>query len=285
MTDDSAVLLGLDPTGELRFRGRVTQAVPARIFGGQLVAQAIIAAGRTVDVRRPVHSAHGYFLRPGRPDLPVDYEVAALRDGRGLSTRQVSAVQDGRAIFSLTASFHEPEPGPDHQLPTMTALDAGTGGDGVPDRSAEVAQAEQPWFGLFRGMFPFEIRFPDEPVRVAVRRGERPAPRQRILLRWPGLADDALVHAAALAFMSDALLLSTSVFPHGHLFGDPGVAGSSLDHALWFHRPPRVDEWLVHEMVSDRARGARALCVGHFFSLAGELVATVTQEGLLRFGS
>jgi acyl-CoA thioesterase II len=134
----------------------------------------------------------------------------------------------------------------------------------------------------FRRMFPFEIRFPDEPIRAAVRRQERPPPRQRVFLRWPGLPDDPLVHAGALAFMSDALLLSTSVFPHGRLFGDPGVSGSSLDHAIWFHRPPRSDDWLLHEMESTWAGHARALCTGHFFTRGGDLVATVMQEGLIR---
>jgi acyl-CoA thioesterase-2 len=278
MTHDIAVLLGLEQLGEHRFRGRPTQAVPTRIFGGQLVAQALVACGRTVAGARPVHSVHSYFLRPGRPDLALDYEVETLREGRTLSTREVTATQEGRPIFSLSASFHDPEPGPGHQARTMASVDV----DPVPDRSQSIPHPEQQWFATFRQMFPFEIRFPDEPVRAAVRRNERPAPRQRVFLRWPPLPDDPLIHAAALAFMSDALLLSTSVYPHGRLFGDPGVSGSSLDHAIWFHRPPRADVWLLHEMESIWAGGARALCTGHLFTRDGNLVATVMQEGLIR---
>jgi acyl-CoA thioesterase II len=282
MADETQVLLGLDQIDELVFRGHPTQAVPTRIFGGQLVAQALIACGRTVGDGRPVHSVHSYFLRPGRPDLSIEYRVESLREGRTLSTRQVTASQDDRAVFQLSASFHEPESGVAHQLPSVHGLDV----DRVPDFSQQVLDVDEQsrrWFAGIRAIFPFEIRFPEEPVRLAVKRNERPAPRQRLFLRWPKLAsDDPLVHAGAVAFMSDALLLSTSLFPHGRLFDDPDVSGSSLDHAIWFHRDVRADDWLLYAMESTWAGGARALCTGHLFERSGELVATVMQEGLVR---
>jgi acyl-CoA thioesterase-2 len=281
MTDDIDLLLGIDRLDEHSFRGMPTQAVPTRIFGGQLVAQAVIACGRTVSSERPVHSVHSYFLRPGRPDLPVDYQVESLREGRTLSTRQVTASQDSRAVFQLSASFHDPEPGPAHQMPSVQGLDV----DRVPDFSEQVEDVDaqsRRWLSTIKAIFPFEIRFPEEPVRFAVKRNERPAPRQRLFLRWPPLPADPLVHVGAVAFMSDAFLLSTSVFPHGHLFDDPGVSGSSLDHTIWFHRAPRADDWLLYAMESTWAGGARALCTGHLFARSGELVATVMQEGLVR---
>jgi acyl-CoA thioesterase-2 len=281
MTDDLAMLLGLEQLDDHHFRGRPTQAVPRRIFGGQLVAQALIACGRTVAPERPVHSAHSYFLRPGRPDRRVDYHVESLREGRTLSTRQVMARQDGTALFQLSASFHDPEPGPGHQMPSVDGLDV----DRVEDFTAQVDDADDAsrrWLTTIRAIFPFEIRFPEEPVRFAVKRNERPAPRQRYFLRWPTLPPDPLVHLGAVAFMSDAFLLSTSLFPHGRLFDDPGVSGSSLDHSIWFHRVPQADDWLLFAMESSWAGGARALCTGHLFARNGELVATVTQEGLVR---
>jgi acyl-CoA thioesterase II len=278
MTHDTPEVLGLQQLGELRFRGVPTRAVPTRIFGGQLVAHASLACGRTAPPGRAVHSVHGMFLRPGRPDRPVDYEVEILRDGATLSSRQVRASQDGRSLFQLTASFHSPEPGPAHQLRSP----GGGRAEPRPRSSYDLTAPDRHWLEMFGSMFPFEIAFPDEPVRAAVHRGERPAPQQRVLLRWPDLPPEPLVHMAALGFASDALLLSTSVYPHGQLFGEAGVSGSSLDHAIWFHRQPRCDEWLLHEMRSEWAADGRALCTGHVFAGDGELIATVVQEGIIR---
>jgi acyl-CoA thioesterase II len=272
--------LTVDRLAEYNFRGTPTKAVPTRIFGGQLVAQALMAASLTVEDERPLHSLHSYFLRPGLPELGLQYRVEALRDGRALSTRQVVASQEGRDIYQLSASFHEREEGVSHQLPSIDGLDV----DRVEDFEDLFAEADKRWIANIRKAFPFEVRFAEAPPRAAVRRNEPVAPRQRIFIRWPaspGATQSA--HNAALAFMSDAFLLSTSTFPHGRLFGEPGVQGSSLDHAIWFHREFRADDWLLYEMESTWAGGARALCKGHVFERGGTLVATVMQEGLIRF--
>jgi acyl-CoA thioesterase-2 len=209
----------------------------------------------------------------------LDYRVKAVRDGRSLSTRQVVASQDGRDIFQLSASFHEPEDGVSHQLPSMGELDA----DRVEDFEELLTETDKRWVAAVRTVFPFELRFAEELPRAAVRRREFPAPRQRLFIRWPlAPGEDQGSNNAALAFMSDAFLLSTSLFPHGRLFGEPGVYGSSLDHAIWFHREFRADDWLLYEMESTWAGGARALCKGHIFERGGALVATVMQEGLVR---
>ncbi|MCW2528227.1 MAG: Acyl-CoA thioesterase [Pseudonocardiales bacterium] len=263
------------------FRGMAKGSIPTRVYGGHLVAQALMACGRTVTDTRPVHSLHSYFLYPGDPDQPIEYRVEAMRDGRSLSTRQAVASQGGRDIFVLSASFHDPETGPAHQLPSSDGLDV----DRMEDFSLLLAEDEQSarWYKTVQTLFPFEIRFAEAPVRLAVKRNERPAPRQRLLIRADlGGSDDLLTHVGAATFMSDAFLLSTSLFPHGRLFDEPGVQGSSLDHTIWFHREFRADDWLLYRMESTWAGGARALCTGHLFQRDGDLVATVMQEGLLR---
>jgi acyl-CoA thioesterase-2 len=187
----------------------------------------------------------------------------------------VTASQDGRPVFLLTASFHAIVEG---------ALEHSPPPDGPPlaDRPdlAHLLDGDR-WLAAIRGSLPFALRFPVEPVRLAVRRGERPPARQEVLLRWPDLPDDELAHRAAAAFMSDALLLSTSTFPHGRLFDEPDVQGLSLDHTIWFHRPFRADRWLLHRMESPWAGQGRALSRGALYDDDG-LVATVVQEGLVR---
>jgi acyl-CoA thioesterase-2 len=208
--------------------------------------------------------------------------VTPLRDGRTLSTRSVLGRQDDSAVISLSASFHLPEPGLMHQFPAPQSYDP----DVAEDFAALMERVDEPsarWFDAIRAIFPFEIRYAQPPPRLAVRRGLRPAPRQQVFIRWPAVdADDALLHAGAAAFMSDALLLSTSLFPHGRLLDDPGVRASSLDHAMWFHRPPRADSWHLYAMESSWAGSGRALCTGRLYERSGALVATVVQEGLVR---
>lgn len=273
--------LELEQVQDNVFRGAGLGTIPTRVFGGHLVAQALMACGRTVTASRPVHSLHSYFLRPGDPAQPIDYRVEAKRDGRALSTRQLVATQGDKEIFLLSASFHDAETGPAHQLPSMDGLDI----DRLEDFSLLLAEDDQSqrWFDTVQTLFPFEIRFAEAPVRLAVKRKERPAPRQRLLIRADvGGVEDPLVHMGAVTFMSDVFLLSTSLFPHGRLFDDPGVRGSSLDHTIWFHREFRADDWLLYRMESSWAGGARALCTGHIFQRDGDLVATVMQEGLVR---
>ncbi len=273
--------LDLDRVGEHTFRGSVLAAVPGRVFGGVLVGQALIAAGRTVAPDRPAHALHALFLRPGHPDVPVDYRVDRVQDGRTRTLRRVTASQDGRDLFELSASFHLPQPGPEHE-PLAVAVPP------VPEDPPWLASADEGtrrWLAAVGSILPFELRFADEPPRVALSRGERPPPRQTVLLRWPGLhGADPLLHAGALACMSDALLLSTSLLPHGRTFDEPGVSGTSIDHALWLHRAARVDEWLRCEMEGPWAGESRALCQSRFSDGAGHLVASVVQEGIVRVG-
>jgi acyl-CoA thioesterase-2 len=276
-------VLDLEQVGERAFRGTSDRVSPVRVFGGQVAAQALVAAGRTVPAGRPVHSLHAYFLRPGDPSQPIDYEVDEIRDGRSFTTRRVVAVQRGAAIFNLQASFHEPEDGLVHQGPTAEVVPA----EDLPtadERMAEADDATRAWWSVVRRIFPLELRFLEEPVRARVLRGERPAPRQRIYLRSSApLGDDPLTHVCALTYASDVFLLSTALPPHGEVMGDgQSVQGSSLDHAMWFHAPFRADEWMLYDMESSWAGGGRALCRGHVFDARGSLVATVVQEGLLR---
>jgi acyl-CoA thioesterase-2 len=278
-----AAVLDLHEVGDRQFRGSSESISAIRVFGGQVAAQALAAAGRTLPEPRPVHSLHAYFLRPGDPSVPTTYLVEPLRDGRSFSTRTVVAQQGGEPIFSLTASFHVREQGLFHQVPTTSVLTP----DLLPtadERMADADEQTQAWWSQVRSLFPLELRFVDEPVRAQVLRGERPPPRQAIWLRSSEpLGEDPLVHVCGLTYMSDVFLLSTALPPHGLVMGGPrNVQGSSLDHSMWFHAPFRADDWLLYEMESTWAGDGRALCRGHVFDPQGRLVATVMQEGLLR---
>jgi acyl-CoA thioesterase-2 len=278
-----ASVLDLERLDDRHFRGHSDPISPTRVFGGQVAAQSLVAAGRSLPEARPVHSLHAYFLRPGDPRVPISYEVDPIRDGRSFSTRRVVATQGGEAVFHLSASFHEPEEGLVHQVP-MTSVTAAEALPPADETMAAADEATRAWWSVVREIFPLELRFVDEPVRARVLRGERPPPRQRIYLRSSQpLGDDPLVHVCALTYASDVFLLSTALPPHGLVMGGPtNVQGASLDHAMWFHAPFRADEWLLYEMESTWAGDGRALCRGHLFDQAGRLVATVMQEGLLR---
>lgn len=278
-----ASVLGLEKVGDRVFRGSSESISTVRVFGGQVAAQALAAAGRTLPAPRPVHSLHAYFLRPGDPGVPTTYEVEAIRDGRSFSTRTVVAKQGDEAVFHLSASFHDPEEGIVHQVPTTTVIAA----DLLPTSDERMAAADEQtraWWSVVREIFPLELRFVDEPLRAQVLRGERPPPRQAIYFRSSDdLGDDPLLHVCALTYASDVFLLSTALPPHGLVMGGPqNIQGSSLDHAMWFHAPFRADDWLLYEMESTWAGDGRALCRGHVFDPGGRLVATVMQEGLLR---
>jgi acyl-CoA thioesterase-2 len=275
-------LLDLERLGDHEFRGRSRHPATTRVFGGQVAAQALVAAGRTVPEGRSVHSLHGYFLRPGNTTEPIDYRVEEVRDGRSLTTRRVTAVQDGEAIFASATSFSRPQEGVAHQLVEPAPFSAAD----VPPATEVLARADdatRSWFAAVSDLFPLEIRFLDEPIRAAVLRGERPAPRQRFLVRSSSpLPEDPLLHVCAAAYVSDLFLLSTALAPHGLLMGDPAVVAASLDHALWFHRPFRADDWLLYEMEGVWAGEGRALCRGHLFDAQGALLASVVQEGMVR---
>jgi acyl-CoA thioesterase-2 len=247
------------------FRGHPVPTHMARTFGGQVAGQAMMAAVGTVEASRPVHSLHGYFLRPGRPQQPILLLVDRLRTGRGFSTRHVNAVQDGETIFSMSASFHSGDDGPEHQ---ETAP--------VVPRPEELSQVD-PLGGAFADEWPNwdAVRVPEPDDERVARR-----PRQLFWVRYRHrLPDDPAVHVGALTYLSDLFLIGTSTQAHA---AEPDLRFATLDHALWFLRPFRVDEWLLYDQVSPSAGDGRTYNQGRITDLRGRLVATVVQEGLMR---
>ncbi len=280
--DDLVANLDLEVIEVDIFRGRSPQNGWKRVFGGQVIAQALVAATRTVEGRAP-HSLHGYFILPGDPLAPIVFEVDRIRDGKSFTTRRVNAIQHGRAIFSLSASFQIEESGLDH----FFAMPAAPDPEALPDPldlvrfAGEAAQRRLQAFA--NRIRPIEIRPIDLSRYAPGARGLPRAPSQSLWIRIAGrLPDDPQIHRAALAFLSDMTLLDTALAKHGFSVADPEFQVASLDHALWLHRPCRVDEWLLYVQDSPNSGGARALTRGLLYSRAGILVASVAQEGLVR---
>jgi acyl-CoA thioesterase II len=272
-------LLDLTPTDEMSFIGVSPPVGPQRVFGGQVAAQALVAAGRTVDPARRVHSLHGYFVRPGDPTEPIRYEVENIRDGRSFSVRRCVAQQHGKTIFFMSASFHRAEEGLDHQAPAPRDVPPPEELPTMVERLAPYPERLDVWSRTPR---PMDVRYVGEPGWV--RPGDRPPePNQRVWMRIDGeLPDDPLVHACVLTFCSDLTLLDSVLSWHGAVWGPGGVIGASLDHALWLHRPFRADEWFLYDCWSPSASGARGLATGRMFTRDGRHIATAVQEGLLR---
>ena len=272
-------LLDLEPIEVNLFRGRSPQEDRQRVFGGQVLSQALVAAGRTVE-DRVAHSFHAYFLRPGDPTVPILYEVDRIRDGRSFTTRRVVAVQHGKAIFNMAASFQVHETGLEHQIP----MPDGPSPDDLPSQAEHVAELKKSappdaemWFDRERA---FEERYTD-PINWF--KPTKQEPHQRIWLKTTSpLTDDLALHQAILAYASDMSLLDTSVMPHGVSFFDSEMQIASLDHAMWFHRPFRADEWLLYVTDSPSSSNARGFNRGSIYAQSGELVASVVQEGLMR---
>ncbi|MGN9914432.1 acyl-CoA thioesterase [Phytohabitans sp. LJ34] len=277
--DQLLEVLDLKELGPFRFRGISPRVGPQRVFGGQVAGQALVAAGRTVDPARLVHSLHGYFVRPGDPTEPIEYQVENIRDGRSFSVRRSVAMQGGRTIFFMSASFHRQEEGLDHHAPAPPDVPRPDDVPTMADRLARYADRAGIWAAIPR---PIDVRYVGEPGWVAP--GDRPAdPYQRVWMRIDGkLPDDPLLHACALTYASDLTLLDSVLSVHGEVWGPGGVVGASLDHALWFHRPFRADEWFLYDCWSPSASGARGLATGRMFTEDGRHVATAVQEGLLR---
>lgn len=272
-------LLDLEQVDGDRYRGRVPQVGRSRVFGGLVVAQALVAATRTVEGRVP-HSLHAYFILPGDPSAPIEYKVERVRDGRSFTTRRCVAVQAGRPIFDLFASFHADEEGLDHQLDMPAAPDPDT----LPDEAEVQARfgdllpaGLKQWFAGERAI---EVR-PCDLGRYA--KSTEARPEQRVWIRAKErLPDDPAVHRAVLAYFSDLTLIDVTLAAHGRSLFEPEFSVASLDHALWFHRPFRADEWLLYAQDSPSTSGARGLARGLLFDRAGRLVASVAQEGLIR---
>jgi acyl-CoA thioesterase II len=268
-------LLDLESIEVNIFRGVSPNEDRQRVFGGQVAAQSLMAAGRTVERGRP-HSLHAYFLRPGDPNVPILYEVDRIRDGRSFTTRLVVAIQHGRAIFNMSASFHVDEPGLSHQLPMPDVP--------PPETLESLEQRLEPYretFGdWFSRLHPIDQRHIGE-LPFTHRAGKEPI--QRLWIRADGtLADDPLLHACIATYASDMSLFDTMLAPHEVNWDDTDFMGASLDHCMWFHRPFRADEWLLYDMDSPAAFGSRGLARGFMFTQRGELVVSMAQEGLMR---
>ena len=263
------------------FRGRSPEEDRQRVFGGQVLGQALVAAIRTVDDEgRIAHSMHGYFLRPGDPNIPILYDVDRIRDGRSFTTRRVVAIQHGRAIFNMSVSFHREEPGLEHQIDmpdTPPPEDVASFEERLDAYLREHPEHADEW--MKRGR-PIEQRFVDHDGLMAGR--EKRPPYQRVWLRASGeLPDDLALHQCALAYASDLTLLDTSILPHGINFG-PQLMAASLDHAMWFHHRFRLDDWVLYVQDSPASAGARGFNRGSLFTRDGRLVASMSQEGLIR---
>ena len=260
------------------FRGQCEASGFPRVFGGQVIGQALIAALRTVD-DRPCHSLHGYFLRPGDPSIPIVYEVDRIRDGRSFTTRRVVAIQRGEAIFNMSGSFqvveeglsHQAEmpdvPGPD-ELPSAEEV-AADSRDSLPENMREMMNRERPI--EMKQVEDFDFM---NPVK-------RPAFQNVWIRARDSLSDDMAMHQCLLAYASDMGILSTCMLPHGKNFMS-GMITASLDHAMWFHRSFRFDEWILFSQDSPTAGGSRGFNRGSMFTQEGQLIASVAQEGLIR---
>jgi len=278
VVDGLVRLLDLEQIEVDIFRGTGPAVALQRVFGGQVAGQALVAAGRTVPADRPVHSLHAYFLRAGDPAAPIVYLVDRLRDGRSFTSRRVVAVQHGKAIFSLSASFQRVEDGLDHQ-DDMPAVPAPETLPTLAERYAPYADQLDVFARLPR---PIDVRYVDDPPFVLRAAGQRGGSHTRVWLRADGvLPDDPLVHVCALTFASDLTLLDSVLSTHGVSWA-ADVRGASLDHAMWFHRAFRADEWLLYESESPSASGGRGLATGRIWSRDGRRVASVVQEGLVR---
>jgi acyl-CoA thioesterase-2 len=278
--DALLTLLDLEPLEVNIYRGRNRDLGTGRVFGGQVFAQALVAARRTVEDEREAHSVHGYFILPGDLAAPIVYFVDRLRDGKSFTTRRVTAIQHGQAIFNLSASFHVHEEGMTHQsdmpdvpMPETLAPELDLireMADRIPESVRQVLTQERPLD--FRPVAPLD---PFEPT-------VRPPVRYVWFRAVGALPDDTLIHQAVLAYASDYGLLPTALQPHGIGARSRGLQMASLDHALWLHRPFRVDEWLLYATDSPVTAGARGFVRGTIYALDGQLVASVAQEGLLR---
>jgi acyl-CoA thioesterase II len=278
--DRLVALMRPTATGLDTFRGERGELNLPRIFGGEVLGQGLMAAAATVDPAKTAHSLHAYFLRAGQPDEPVTYRVTRLRDGRRFAVRSITADQHGSVLATMTASFADTAGGVTHQRRPPAAP--------APDQLATLTEASEAWGGLgpsWYGFDPMEIRL--DPRQVRPGEGDLEAWTDRVWQRMARpLPDDPVLHQALLVYASDILQLASALVPHGLPLGreevsPDGFDGVSLDHAVWFHRPVRVDEWLLFEQCSPVAGGGRAFTRAEIFSPDGDLVASVAQEGLI----
>ena len=262
------------------FTGRSQVTPHGRAFGGQVLAQSVIAAGRTVAsaglTSRAIHSLHAYFIRPGDSEHPIEFGVENLRDGNSFSVRRVYAMQYGKTILSATLSFQEPAEGLDHQAPMPSVPDP----DRVRTTAEELAGIDHPAVEHWKRR-ALDVRTVEGALYLVP--GRQHAAHQNVWMKAVDrLPDDPLLHAAVLAYASDYTLLESVLRRHGLVWSDPRLRPASLDHAMWFHRPGRIDEWVLYEQESPSASGGRGLGMGKIFSLDGKLICSVAQEGMVR---
>lgn len=279
VVDGLVALLNLERLEDNLYRGVSPEVSPTRVFGGQVAAQALVAAARTVPAHRRVHSLHAYFLRPGSPNQPIVYQVDRTRDGLTFTTRRVVAVQNGKPIFTMSASFQADEAGVDHAVP-MPEVPGPDALAGYAERIAPIKERMAVWGRIPR---PFDVRYVDDPPWVSRLSGPQPQARNRMWFRTDGvLPDDDVLHVCILAYLSDLTLLYSVLATHALSAEFDRLQLASLDHAMWFHRPFRVDDWVLYDVSSPSASGSRGLGMGHFFAQDGRMLATVVQEGLVR---
>jgi acyl-CoA thioesterase-2 len=272
-------ILDLEPLEVNLFRGRSPKVGWQRVFGGQVIGQALVAACRTVADRTP-HSLHAYFLLPGDPKVPIIYEVDRIRDGKSFTTRRVVAIQHGQAIFSMSASFHNDEPGLSHQAPMPAVPPPEELPGDAEARAAVLSKMPEPVRRYFERERPIELR----PVEYGRYLGQKLEDGKfNIWIRTIGrLPDDPAIHQCVLAYASDLTLLDTALVPHGRTLFEAEFMAASLDHALWIHRPFRADDWLLYSQDTPNLSGGRGYARGLIYTRDGTLVASVAQEGLVR---
>jgi acyl-CoA thioesterase II len=279
--DDLIRLLALERIEENIFRGPSEDLGWGTVFGGQVLGQALSAATQTVPPDRHVHSLHAYFLRPGSVSRPIVYDVDRIRDGTSFTTRRVVAIQAGRPIFNMSASFQISEPGFEHQDPMPETPPPEAVQSDQERNAALAARLPEGARQRMRTVRPFELRTVD-PQADPLAPVRRPPVRKVWLRTVAELPDDPALHRCLLAYVSDFLFITTALEPHGvYLFGGT-MQVASIDHVMWFHQPLRCDEWLLHVMESPAAHGARGLVRGQIFTRDGRLVASTAQEGLIR---
>ena len=275
--DELVNLLDLEAIEVNLFRGVSPDENRQRVFGGQVAGQALVAATRTVQPDRHVHSLHAYFLRPGDPNVPILYEVDRIRDGRSFTTRRVVAIQHGKAIFNLQTSFHVAESGLDFQVTMPLNVPAA---ETLPDFKTRMAPFKDRMGEMYDRPRPIDLRHVGtDPFS----RNGQSALDQQVWLRADGtLPDDPTLHACIVTYASDMTLLDTTLLPFGLSWETPGMQMASLDHAMWFHRPFRADDWLLYDQRPISTSSARGLAGGNIFTSDGALAITVVQEGLVR---
>ena len=279
--DELLDILNLEQLEHNLYRGRSPQVGWQRVFGGQVISQSLVAAQRTVAEDRFVHSLHCYFMRAGDPSVPIVYQVDRLRDGGSFSTRRVTAIQHGHAIFSLECSFHLEEKGFEHQMPMPLDVpqpeDLRSYFELLEESGHAIPEAVRKFWARER---PLEIR----PVNVEhYTSNKKLEPRQNVWMRVTGeVPDNRQLQSAILAYLSDMTLIDTATYPHGRTGFDPAIQMASLDHAMWFHRPHKLDDWVLYTQDSPNAIGSRGLARGFLYSRDGRLIASTAQEGLIR---